>query len=183
MSVNRIATRYAKSLLDLAIEQNIVEDIKDDMTGFSQMIANKDLALLLKSPIVNVSKKKSIFKVLFGSKFNKLTNAFLNIVLVKGRESALPEIAAEFEHQYKNLKGITDVTITTAVDLDDKNLNKIKDTLLASNETATKLNITTVVNPEIIGGFIIEIGDKLYDNSVAFKLNNLKKSFKGNEFE
>ena len=183
MSVNRIAGRYAKSLLDLAIEQNIVEEIKDDMIGFSKMIANKDLALLLKSPIVNVGKKKSIFKALFDGKFNKLTNAFLNLVLVKGRESALPAIAKEFEHQYKNLKGITDVTITTAVDLNEKNLLKIKTALLASSETASELNITKVVNPDIIGGFIIEIGDKLYDNSVAFKLKNLKKNFKSNEFE
>lgn len=183
MSITRIASRYAKSLLDLAKEQDILEVIKGDMAAFSKMAQNKDLALLLRSPIVNIGKKKSIFKALFEGKFNKLTNAFLNIVLVKGREAALPAIAVEFGNQYKSLKGITDVTITTAIELDDANLEKIKSTLLGSNETAKSLNITTVIDPDIIGGFVIEIGDKLYNNSVAYKLNNLKKGFKSNNYE
>lgn len=76
MSVNRIATRYAKSLLDLAVEQNVLEAVKSDIETFVKMVENRDLYLLLKSPIINATKKESVFEVLFGARFNKLTNAF-----------------------------------------------------------------------------------------------------------
>ena len=67
MSANRIATRYAKSLLDLAVEQNVLEAVKSDIETFVKMVENRDLYLLLKSPIINATKKESVFEVLLGA--------------------------------------------------------------------------------------------------------------------
>ena len=182
MSVNRIATRYAKSLLDLAVEQNVLEVVKSDIETFVKMVENRDLYLLLKSPIINATKKESVFEVLFGARFNKLTNAFFNIVLRKGRETYLPEIGREFVTQYKKLIGLTTVTLTTATPVDAGNLSDIKTSLLASEETAKDVEIITKTNPDIIGGFVLQIGDKLYDNSIAYKLKQIRKSVDNKDY-
>ena len=182
MSVNRIATRYAKSLLDLAVEQDVLSTVNSDIASFIKMTENKDLYLLLKSPIINATKKEAIFKVLFGDKFNKLTNAFLTIVLKKGRETYLPEIAKEFINQYKVLIGLTTVKLTTATPMDAANLAEIKKRLISSSETAKDVEIITNVDKDIIGGFVIQIGDKLYDNSIAYKLKQIRQSVSNKEF-
>jgi F-type H+-transporting ATPase subunit delta len=182
MSSNRIAARYAKSLLDLAVEQNALDKVREDIAYFEAASASKDLQLLLKSPIVNVSKKESIFKVLFESKFNKLTTAFFTLVLKKGREANLLDIAKEFKVQYNQLIGLTTVKLTTATPIDAANLESIKAKLTSSKETAKSVEITTKVNPDIIGGFILEIGDKLFDNSIAHKLNQIKKSVSSTDY-
>jgi F-type H+-transporting ATPase subunit delta len=81
------------------------------------------------------------------------------------------------------MKGISDVTLTTASPISEANLASIKDKLLSSNETAQQVDIETVVDPSILGGFIIEIGDKLYNDSITYKLSQMKKQFKGTQHE
>jgi F-type H+-transporting ATPase subunit delta len=177
MSISRIASRYAKSLLDLAIEGNSLEATLGDVKGFNKMLENRDLQLLLKSPIVSASDKAAIFKSLFSGKVSDLTMSFFNIILKKGREQYLPEIAAEFIAQYKAIKGITDVILTTAAPLSDDLLAEIKKELVDSSSTKGTVEIETKLDKNLIGGFVIEIGDLLYDNSIAHKLNEMKKQF------
>ncbi len=183
MSVSRIASRYAKSLIDFARENNKLEEVKTDMTVLDKALESRDLVMLLKSPIVNELKKKEIFNVLFEGKLSETTLGFLNIIMNKGREEYIPAINNEFEAQYKLMKGISDVTLTTATPISEANLASIKAKLLSSNETSQQVEIETVVDPSILGGFIIEIGDKLYNDSVAYKLSQMKKQFKGNLHE
>ena len=182
MSVTRIASRYAKSLIDLAKEQSKLDKVLEDIQSFKKAVSNRDLYLLVKSPIVNTDKKAAIFKELFENKYDKLTTSFFGIILRKGREAYLPEIAAAFEKQYKALKGITEVTITTSSPLSAAELKRIKEKLLESDITAESIEFSTVVDPEIIGGFVIKIEDNLYDASVARKLMELRKEFSDNKF-
>lgn len=183
MSVIRIASRYAKSLLDLAKDQNVMDDVVSDMEGFNKMVENRDLYLLLKSPIINVGKKAEIFDALFEGKVTKLTKAFLDIVLRKGREALLPEISAEFLNQYKAMKGISSVKLTTAAPISESTLEVFKSTLLSSTATNKVVEIETEVDESIIGGFIVEIGDKLIDASVSHKLARLAKEMTSKEYE
>ena len=104
MSVSRIAARYAKSLIDLAVEQDKLERIKEDISAFLKATDNRDLYLMLKSPIINPSKKAQVLKALFAEDFDELSMAFFNIILNKNREALLPEIAEEFISQYKNVQ-------------------------------------------------------------------------------
>ena len=180
MSVSRIATRYAKSLLDLANESNKLDEVKADMQVLDKALDNRDLYLLLKSPIVSESKKKSIFKEIFGDKLSDMTLSFFNVILNKGREEYIPAISDSFTEQYKSHKGISSVKLTTAAPISESNLASIKSKLLSSSETDQSVEIETEVDPSIIGGFVLEIGDKLYNDSIAYKLNQLKKDFKGN---
>ncbi|MEM6321849.1 MAG: ATP synthase F1 subunit delta [Bacteroidota bacterium] len=182
MSVTRIASRYAKSLLDLAQEQNKLDRVLEDVETFQQATEQRDFFLLLKSPIVNPDKKGTILKEIFSEKFDELTMAFVNIVLRKGREGYLPDIAKEFITQYRSLKHISTVKVTTATALSEASLAAIKQQLQGSDKTEANIEIVTEVNPNLIGGFVIEFDDKLYDASVAHKLSQLKKEFSGNQY-
>ncbi len=183
MSGTRISSRYAKSLLDLAVEQGNLDRVKDDVLAFEKAVSsNKDLYLLLKSPIIHAGKKKEILKEIFGKHFDKLTLAFLNIITAKGREPFLPEIAKEFVRQYKVLRKISTVTLITATKLEDSAIEAIRKKLEASPETEDTVEISTIVNPDIIGGFIAEFDNKRYDASVAYQLEQMKKELTSKEF-
>jgi F-type H+-transporting ATPase subunit delta len=176
MSVQRIAGRYAKSLLDLAREENKLDRVLEDVKSFQSASKNRDFYLLLKSPIVNARKKLSILDALFLGKYDEMTMAFLRILVNKGREPYLPEVAEEFITQYKKIKHITTVKVTTAQPMTAAALKALEAKLMASDTTATSVEIETAVNPELIGGFVLEMDDKIYDASVAQKLEDVKRS-------
>lgn len=182
MSIARIASRYAKSLIDLSVEQNKLERVLKDVEQFQKATKNRDFFVLLKSPIINRGKKAQIFKVLFEEDFDEMTMAYLNIILNKGREAQLAEITAEFVAQYKKIEHVSTVKLTTAKKLDESAVAKIKAQLEASVATDDNIDMETRVDPEIIGGFVIEFDDRLYDASVAHKLEQLRKEFGKNDF-
>jgi F-type H+-transporting ATPase subunit delta len=182
MSIVKVASRYAKSLLNLAKEQNKVEEVLSDIQSFDKALESRDLLLLTKSPIVPLDKKRAIFDALFKSKYDNLTMMFFDIILRKGREAYLPEIADSFIAQYNTLKGISKVTVTTATPLSKESLEAVRAKLLASNVTDESIEFTTIVDPSIIGGLVIKIGDNLYDASVERKLKELKKDFSENKY-
>ena len=183
MSVNRVAGRYAKSLLDLSAENGSLETVVADIKYFQQAVKNRDLYLLLKSPIISADKKEQVVKALFADKFNTVLMSFINICVNKGREVILPEIADEFIFQYKAMQGITTMKLTTATPVSDETIESIKAKFLQSASTADLIEVETKVNPELIGGFVVQYGDRLYDASVANKLNSLKKQFKVNNYD
>lgn len=182
MSVIRIASRYAKSLLDLAKDQNVMAEVVSDIEGFSKMVENRDFYLLLKSPIIKVGKKAEILNLLLEGKVNKLTKAFLDITLRKGREGYLPEIANEFLNQYKRMQGISSVKLVTATPISESTIEAIKAKLLASEVTDKSVEIESSVDESLIGGFIVQIGDKQIDASVAHKLAELAKTMTSKEY-
>ena len=183
MSVTRIATRYAKSLVDLAIEQNKLEKVKEDVQAFEKATAVRDFQMLMKSPIVKGGKKWSVIQKIFDGKFDPLTMAFMKILVDKGREGYLPEIAAEFNSLFKRKNEISSVKIITAKKLSDSVLASIKSKLEKSDNTYKNIEIEVEVQPELIGGFVIEFDDRLYDSSVKHKLDLLKKEFKDNLYK
>jgi len=182
MSVLTISTRYAKALMDLAVERNSVDTVLENVKMFKEAVSNRDLYLLLKSPIVKESKKIEIFKVLFDGKLDEITDGFFGIIMRKGREEYLPEIADAFIAQYKAKQKISSAKITTAAAMSEEKLAEIRASLLNSNITEESIDLEVVVDPSILGGFVIEIGDKLYNASVLHQLNKLKKEFAGNDY-
>ncbi len=182
MAGERAAVRYAKSLIDLGVDKNVLEDLNRDMNSLTEALENRDLRLLVKSPIINGDKKLAIFKEIFGNSASEVTMTFYELVMKKGREVILPEVAKAFTEQYKKLKHITGVRLTTATPLNEATLNEIKAALLGSSHTDTAVDIETIVDPNIIGGFVVEMGDKLYDASVAYKLDQIKRKFSDNKY-
>jgi len=177
MSVTRIATRYAKSLIDLAQEQNKLDRIKEDIDQFKTATDNRDFAMMLKSPIINPGKKQEVFDALFKGKFDEMTLSFLGIVLRKNRGENLEDIVDAFIDQYQAINKVSTITLTTATPLEDGALEKIKTKFLESSDTSQKIDINTKVDPALIGGFVVEFDDRLYDASVAHQLDKLRKEF------
>lgn len=177
MSVQRIAGRYAKSLLDLAIERNEVDAVLNDMKYVKAALKSRDLYLMIKSPIVSSDKKLSIFRRIFSDKIQKTTSTFFEIMTRKGRENHLPEIVDSFIEQYKDFKQISTVHIKTAVPLTDAALDTIREKLSHAADVKKNLELMVTVDPSLLGGFTLEFEGKQYDSSIATKLKELRKQF------
>lgn len=166
--------------MELAISQGKLKQVSADIQTLGVTARNRELALVLKSPIIHGDKKISILEALFHGKMDDLTLAYLKLLVNKGREGYIPEIAHEFSTQYKILQKITSVKVTTAVELSDAVLADLKTKLLASDVTSDNLDIESKVDPDIIGGFVLEFDNKRYDASVSHKLEELKSAFSKN---
>ncbi len=183
MSIARVAGRYAKSLIDLASETGRIGDVVADMKNFNAACHNRDLTMMLRSPIIPPDKKQKVVTALFGSMYSDMTLKFFKICIDKSREALLPEIASEFLEQYKLMEGVTTIHITSAAPLSPENLEAIRLKMQQSHDTLKTVDVITSVDPSLIGGFVVEFGDKIYDDSVAHKLELLRKQFKDNPYQ
>ncbi len=182
MSNARLAGRYAKSLLDLAIEQGQLEIVYADMKYVQAVCkASMELVNLLRSPIIKADQKNSILTAVTKDKVSVLTASFNVLLVKKGREGELPEMANAFIEQYNALKGIHQVTLTTAVEVSDDIKKSIEQKVKSSNEFGS-VELTTQTNPDLIGGFVLEFDNNLLDASVLRDLKDIKKQFLNNEF-
>lgn len=177
MSSYRIASRYAKSLIELATQQGKLDRVVEDMTFFAAVTKVQDVELLLRSPIIHEDKKGKVLKAITAGKLDLLTASFIDIILRKGREAYLGDIAHEVIRQYRVLKGISIVEIVSADTLPAETLEAIRKKLVDSKLTASTVEFKTSVNKDLIGGFVISFEDKLYDASVRHQLEVLRKQF------
>ena len=173
MKGTKAASRYAKALLELAIEQNKLDLVAADMAYLTQVNAESaEFAVLLNSPIINSHKKISIFKELFGA-FDVLSISFVELITKNRREGLLAQIAGSFTAQLKAYRGITPVTLVSATKLSDDTRKAI----LSKVEGSVKghLEVTEIIDESLIGGFIVKIDDKQVDASIASQFNKLKQ--------
>jgi F-type H+-transporting ATPase subunit delta len=181
MEGTRVAARYAKSFIDLTTEQGVFEQAYADMKYISEVCkSNQDFASFLKSPIIKTDKKQAVLKEIFAGKLNKITDAYIQLITSKKREIYLAEIATEFVNQYKEKKKILTAVITTANGLDDVIRKQVMD--MVKGTGSSEVVLEEKINKDIIGGFIIRVGDKQVDASILNKLNNLKRTFTENPY-
>ena len=177
----KVASRYAKSLLKIAIEENTLVELHSDMVLVNDVCNNNhDLVLMLKSPIIRTDKKKAILSEIFGKNISPMSNAFISIILTKKRGGLLSDIANAFIDIYKLHKNITTASITSAIELSKDQKSKIINLLL--NDKRDNIELKEMVNPDIIGGVIVRIGDKQVDESIRRKLKNLEMEFDENPY-
>lgn len=174
--MSQVAVRYAKSLIELANEKGHLDTVYADMrkvlAGCRQI---KDLQLLLKSPLVKTDKKIHVFKEIFKGQVCQVTEEFIILLTKNRRESYLENIAEEFIVQYKEKMHIVTVTVTSAVKLDDAIRARIIEVLKKTYKG--EIEMIEQVDPKLIGGFILKIGNKEADMSILRQLNQLKKDF------
>jgi F-type H+-transporting ATPase subunit delta len=176
MRNTRVAHRYSKALIDSALETNQLEQVKAEIDAIRK-IDSRELRQVMLSPIINHEKKVEIFKEVF-SKVSPLTTSFFNLIFVKGREWVLPDILDAFEEQYKKLKGIEIIELTTAVPVSDELRNEIKQIFQKLERFKDKtLVVNSKVDESIVGGFIAQSGDTLYDASIRYNLHLIQKQF------
>jgi len=173
MKSTKVASRYAKSLLEIALEQNNVDAVLGDMKFLIQTHdETRDFGIMIDSPLINADKKISIFELIF-DQFEETSMKFVKLITKNGREDVLPEIARSFEAQVKEHRGIVPIVITSAVKLDEATKQKI----VAKVQQTVKgeLEIEEKIDPSLIGGFIVRMGDLQLDASIANQFNNLKQ--------
>lgn len=181
MEGTRVASRYAKSFIDLSMELGALEKAITDMNHIASICkSNPDFVTFLKSPVIKTDKKLNVLNELFAKKLDKTTFTYITLITNKKREMYLPEIAAEFLNQYNAKKNILKAVVTSANGLDDAMRKKIMD--LVKEVNTSEVVIEEKINKDIIGGIIIRVGDKQIDASIARKLNELKRTFKENPF-
>jgi F-type H+-transporting ATPase subunit delta len=181
MTNPRLAIRYAKSLINLAQEQKNLEEVYKDVRFLERVCnSNRDFVNVLKSPIIKPDKKYAIISSITKGNISELTNSFLRLLSIKGRELNLPEIIGAFIEQYNTIKGIKKAKLTTAVPIS----NEIKSSFMSKLKTngVNLVDLEEVVNPEIIGGFVLETEGKLVDASIARDLREVKKQFMNNDY-
>jgi F-type H+-transporting ATPase subunit delta len=173
MKSTKAAGRYAKALLELALDQQKIEVIESNMQQILT-VANEahDFQVFLSSPLIKVDKKLEVIKSIF-SNFDALSISFLEMVALKRREAMITEIAAAFLGQLKDHRGIVSVTIISAKSLDAQ--TKAEITAKISASVKGTLEITENVDESLIGGFIVRMGDHQIDASVSNQLNRLKQ--------
>jgi F-type H+-transporting ATPase subunit delta len=178
----RVASRYAKSLLDLAIERGELETVYKDMLYMQQLTkGSKEFTSLLRSPVVKAEAKTRAVNAVFAGNVSPLTTSFTNLMIAKAREAVFPEIINAFVAQYKKYKNIYTVQLTTAEPVSDA----VRDAILAQvrkTSNMDQIELETKINPDIIGGFVLQAGDKLVDASIAYDLKQISKQFDNNDF-
>ena len=182
MSDLRVASRYVKSLLGLAEEQGVLEEVHKDMLLFSKTCKeNRNFTAMLRSPVIRHENKRAILRKLFTGKVNKLTLAIIDIITKKNREPVLPAIALEFHNAYNIYKGIGKAYLATTIPPDNE-LLKIMEGISKKLSGRTSVELQTNVDSELIGGFILNVGDRQIDASVKSKLKKLSLKFNENYF-
>ena len=178
MRNTRATSRYAKSLLELAKEQNTLELCKTDMASVVSLCQNsRELVLLLKSPVVKTDKKLAIIAEVFVG-CSPLVLSFINLITKKKREALLFDIAQGFLDLYKIDQGIESATLTTAVALDEDTRQQVLDFI--KKQGVSQVDLIEQVDESLIGGAILRLGDKQLDASVARQIKDLKQSFNKN---
>ena len=173
MSSTRAAIRYAKAILDLAHSKNVAEAVANDMKTISTTItSNQELSTFILNPTMKVEVKESALLEVFADS-NAVTKELFHLLFENKRFEILGEIASEFNNLNDEANGVQVAKVTTAIamdsDLEAKVLAKI------ATFSDKKITIENTVDPSIIGGFILRIGDKQYNASIANRLQVLKR--------
>lgn len=177
----RAALRYAKATLNLAKENGFADAVNEDMKLIGTTIEeNHDLEMMLKSPIIKASVKKSILAAIFEKKVNDITAGLLNLLIENRRLDILALVAKEYIVIYDFLQGVEVAQVTSAVpltkELEKAILKRVQESI------DNKVTLKNIVDPSIIGGFVLRVGDKQYDSSVSYRLKDLLSQFEDNQY-
>lgn len=176
MSTSRAALRYAKALLLEADQQSNTEVMQQDMQAvYTTMQASRDLRLALGSPIIKWEDKKQVLLEVF-AKQSKATHNLIEVLIYNKRADLLGEISKAYINQYNERKGVKNVEVITATAL----TSEMEARVLAKAKEITKANeviLTSTINPDLLGGFIIRVGDVEYNASISNQLENIKNEF------
>jgi len=175
MSNSRAAIRYAKAILDLAVENKATDAVEKDMRSIVETIADSsELREMLASPVIKGSDKKQALASIF-SGGHAISEGLIGMLVDNKRVSLLNEVAEKYIILNEQLKGEGVAFVTTAVpltaDLEKKILKQVE------SMTGNKVVLENKIDESIVGGFILRVGDLQYDASISNKLNNLKREF------
>jgi F-type H+-transporting ATPase subunit delta len=172
MNESQISVRYAKALFQSASEQHILDDVYKDMEVLTTTCKMEDFQYMLEVPTLQPSQKIKLMASIFEKHFSKISLAMINLVIENKRETYLPGIARNYRALCRKTKGIRSASLVTAQEVDESTLNSIRKLIKKAYDSEVELSSS--VNEDMIGGFILTIEDMQYDASVASNLKKLK---------
>ncbi|MBL4606034.1 MAG: ATP synthase F1 subunit delta [Flavobacteriaceae bacterium] len=177
----RPALRYAKAILNLAKDRKVETEVNADLQLIASTISeNADLMAMLNSPVIKASDKKNVLNELFTGKTNSISIGLFNLLEENKRMNMLLTIAKQYSIIYDHYKRIQVAKVTTAVPLTKELETKIMTKIVEL--TGNKASLENIVNPTILGGFVLRVGDVQYDASISNHLNELRKEFDNSHY-
>lgn len=182
MKKTKLSSRYAAALHQFAVEQQQEEAVYKDVLLLADVFAeNRELRVVIESPIMPAEKKLAIFDGIFSGKISDITFGFLRLIIAKRREPSLTAMFENFVECYYISHNIKVASITTATEMPAALLEQIKGML--EEQTHSTIIVKQIVNPRIIGGIIIHVDDFLFDASIVGKINKLRVEFSHNLYQ
>ena len=174
MSSTRAAIRYAKAILEIADSKQVASEVSTDMVLIEKTItSNPELSSFIHNPLITTETKKNVVSEVFNG-VNPVTKSLFQLLLDNKRFEILDGIATEYTKLFDNMNGLELAKVTTAIPMDAALEAKVS-AKIASISSSKKITIQNTVDPSIIGGFILRIGDKQYNASIADRLHRLKR--------
>lgn len=173
MSQSTVARRYANALYEEAQASGGLEEVDEDVLMLRESLeTNDELARFFESPVIPQEKKDSIIQTLLGDRVDDLLVRFLRLLVRKDRETMTEAVLDAYQSLRDEQRGIVDAHVTVARPLSDADRTAVADTLEAQTGKTVRLHVKE--DPDLIGGLIIRIGDRVFDGSVRNKLSNLR---------
>jgi len=173
MASTRAAIRYAKAILDIAHDKGVAKEVSNDMASIASTInGNAELSAFILNPTTRVEVKQSALLEVFAG-INGVTKSLFQLLFENKRFEILAAVATEYNQLFEEMNGMEKATVTTAIPMDAELEAKVLAKILTFSNK--KVNIENIVDPAIIGGFILRIGDQQYNASIANRLQVLKR--------
>ncbi|WP_406844868.1 ATP synthase F1 subunit delta [Flavobacterium soyae] len=173
MASTRAAIRYAKAILDLANSKGVAEAVNNDMKSIASTIENnEELKAFIENQTTKVEVKESALLEVFAN-VNGVTKGLFHLLFENKRFEILNAIAVEYNKLFDESNGVETAKVTTAIPMDEALEAKVLEKVATLSDK--KITIENIVDPSIIGGFILRIGDNQYNASVANRLQVLKR--------
>ena len=173
MNESQISVRYAKALFQSASEKQILEQVNSDMELLAKTCKQEELQYMLVVPTLKPSQKLVLMEKLFKAHVSDTSMSMINLVIMNKRDIYLPGIARNFRDLYRKAMKISSASLVTAEPVEDSALKSIKEMLTRAYDA--KVELSSEVDKEVIGGFVLTIENMQYDASVATSLRNFRK--------
>lgn len=181
MSVLRIASRYANSLFSLAEDEGNLDKVHDNIMYIWEVAkTTKDFASFLKNPIISALKKEQVFEAVFTGKVETIVLKTLKVIAEHRREPYLIDICRAFHLMYNSLRKISSARLITAAEVSETVVNEILETFKTKGLLQAQVELDTKIDPSLIGGFVLEFNNQVYDASIAYKLDQMETQFSEN---
>ena len=174
MIATRIVRRYAAALFRTAQRAGLIDAVESDLGLVSFLFENSpDMWGAIRSPVVSPERKRQILRDVFAGRVQQVTLDYLDLLVDKRREEVIPETQGEYVALANEARGLVEADVTTAVTLDTDDETRLRDKLGAL--TGKHVRLRRLVEPEIVGGVIVKIGDRVIDGSIRGRLAALKE--------
>ncbi|GAB4368613.1 MAG: ATP synthase F1 subunit delta [Calditrichia bacterium] len=171
---SRVTLRYARALFELARDKNLLEGVESDLNELVTVYRQDPrLAILFESPVIQRREKQKVIKTLFEKKIHPITFYFLNLLIEKKREELLLTVIQKFQEILDDHRNVVRGELITAYEFSDEQLKLLKEKL--DRYTGKTVMITQILNPDLLGGFVIRIKDTVIDTSLKNQLARMRE--------